>query len=327
MRYKFPELGRNFGDCINEWLWPRVLAEAPSTVNFYGIGTLLCAHFEARARSGLPTHVMGSGAGIGAPPSAAARRNWRFHWVRGPLTCDRLGLPEDAAITDPAALVGDHLPAALSRAGTLLVLHHSTQSRAGPFWREAAAAADVGYVDPMDEPEAVMTRIAGAELVIADAMHAAIVADAVRTPWVPMVACAPLARQFKWLDYAASMDVPYKPHVMPAADVAQALGRYRDATRPGPLSPELVGGAPSGAMTTLYRGGALAAIGAGRLGLGAWGRADPRRLARAVAFLEGLRGVSPVLASDAMLARRKQQLYEAIARTPFGLRTPATSPT
>jgi hypothetical protein len=53
VRYKFPELGRNFSDCINEWLWPRVLAEAPLHRKLLRIGTLLCAHFEARRPVGL----------------------------------------------------------------------------------------------------------------------------------------------------------------------------------------------------------------------------------------------------------------------------------
>lgn len=52
----------------------------------------------------------------------------------------------------------------------------------------------------------IMRTISGAKLVIAEAMHAAIIADAYRVPWVS-VATSSRINGFKWQDWASSLDM------------------------------------------------------------------------------------------------------------------------
>lgn len=49
-----------------------------------------------------------------------------------------------------------------------------------------------------------------AQLVISEAMHAAIIADSMRVNWVPVVASHNI-NTFKWLDWLSMLDITYQP--------------------------------------------------------------------------------------------------------------------
>ena len=55
-----------------------------------------------------------------------------------------------------------------------------------------------------------MTAIAQTEVLLAEAMHGAIVADALRVPWIPLCTSARILN-FKWLDWCASLNLDYRP--------------------------------------------------------------------------------------------------------------------
>jgi len=130
--------------------------------------------------------------------------------VRGPLTARVLGLGPEAVLTDPAILLARHPAFAQPEpAGDVLFVPHWKSVRYGQ-WREACALAGVEFVDPCADAHEVVRRIAGARKVIAESMHAAIVADAFRVPWVPVVLSRELA-PFKWSDWAASIGLHYEP--------------------------------------------------------------------------------------------------------------------
>jgi succinoglycan biosynthesis protein ExoV len=73
-------------------------------------------------------------------------------------------------------------------------------------WEDVARDAGVDFVDPRWDVERVLIAIGSAGLLVTEAMHGAIVADALRTPWVPF---APISRQhhYKWQDWAATLDL------------------------------------------------------------------------------------------------------------------------
>jgi succinoglycan biosynthesis protein ExoV len=170
-----------------------------------GIGSLL-GDVRPFPEDGLKL-VLGAGAGYGQPPRLDA--SWRVYGVRGPLTAARLDLPADAALSDPAILAGRHFDHAAvpKRAPVALMLHWRSVNTA---WRAVARKLGWAFVDPRDPPAQVMRDIAGAELLLTEALHGAIVADAFRVPWIPIRASAEILA-FKWEDWCASVGLAYEP--------------------------------------------------------------------------------------------------------------------
>lgn len=213
----------NFGDHLNSWMWPALvpgITTAESTCTLCGIGTLL-SDLMPRERRWL---VVGSGTGYSPPPDLR-RGTWHFAGVRGPLTARVMGLPAEAAVTDSAILLaalpdgrGSALPGE-QRHGVVFMPHWK-QLRFGR-WREVCEAAGVEFIDPLQDSRDTLARVREARLVLADAMHAAICADTVRVPWVPLC-ISHENHSFKWLDWTASVEVAYRPRELPASTLLEA---------------------------------------------------------------------------------------------------------
>jgi len=220
--YQLPHVNGNFGDALNGWLWQDLLPHVfddDDSVHFVGIGTILDRNLPP-ARL---TVVFGSGTGYGPPPVLHERpQGWRVYGVRGPLTARVLGLPDEAVLTDPAILLARH-PAFRHRkaTGRVLFVPHWKSTQFGQ-WREACRRADIDFVDPCEDAHAVIRRIAGARKVIAESMHAGIIADAFRVPWVPVVLSREVA-PFKWADWAATLGMRYEPLLLDASSPVEVL--------------------------------------------------------------------------------------------------------
>ena len=196
----------NFGDDLNPWLWSRLLTEEldddPHAM-FLGIGTLLNDRLPpAPARV-----VFGTGFGIGGPPVVDA--SWTFYAVRGPLSAKTLGLAPEYAVTDPAILVSHFVPPASpsTRVSFSYMPHYRN---ACDTWRHACERIGFGYIDPRRPVEEVLQAVQSTRVLLAEAMHGAIIADTLRVPWVPIRSRDKILR-FKWEDWCTSMDVRYQP--------------------------------------------------------------------------------------------------------------------
>lgn len=213
----------NFGDELNRWLWSRFLADvwnkAADDVLFVGIGTVLDRNLPpARV-----TIVFGAGIGYSrAPPEIATHSSrWRIYGVRGPLTARALNLDKRTAMTDPAILLAT-LPEfrGLDRQGVIFIPHWKSV-RYGD-WQGICKTLGIEFVDPCQDSKLVVRRIATATKVIAESMHAAIIADAFRVPWIP-VALSREISPFKWVDWASSLSVAYRPVCLPASNGIERL--------------------------------------------------------------------------------------------------------
>ncbi|MEI4488238.1 polysaccharide pyruvyl transferase family protein [Frigidibacter sp. MR17.14] len=78
-------------------------------------------------------------------------------------------------------------------------------------WKRICASAGCAFLSPERPAEEVIAALASAPLVIAESMHAAIIADALRTPWHGL-SLSPSFNDFKWLDWADSLDIPLVMH-------------------------------------------------------------------------------------------------------------------
>jgi succinoglycan biosynthesis protein ExoV len=196
----------NFGDDLNLWLWPRlapeVCDEQDSTL-FVGIGTILGHHIPRK-----PVKMV-FGAGCGKPgPLPKIDDRWKIYCVRGPLTAARLGLDPALALVDPAILVRRFLDHPSRPKYPVSFMPH-LQSMPHADWEELCARIGFHCIDPRAGVERVLRELQETELLLAEAMHGAIVADALRVPWIPVRMYSRFA-EFKWQDWSQSIRVPLK---------------------------------------------------------------------------------------------------------------------
>jgi len=211
----------NFGDDLNEWLWREMLPgiwDDADGIRFIGIGMVLDRGLE----SDRFTVIFGSGAGYAAPPRTLKDANkCKVYGVRGPLSARAVGIAPDLALTDPAILVAA-LPRFrnLAKQGVIFVPHWKSVGIG--IWPAICREAGIDYVDPRQDSELVIRKIGSATLVLAESMHAAIVADALRVPWIS-VTTTPEFLAFKWADWAASLDMTISTCVLPPSSGQEGL--------------------------------------------------------------------------------------------------------
>lgn len=204
--YYFRDVVENFGDELNPWLFSRLipdLLDDDASELFLGIGSILFDNYPAQHRK----IVFGSGYG-GYRPPPVLDDTWTTYFVRGPRTARALGIDPSYGLGDGATLLrllGDALPARGPALGPVFMPHW--ESALDGVWDRVAPEAGLGYVDPRWSVERVIGAIRSSSLVIAEAMHGAIVADALRVPWVPFLPLLEKHRS-KWFDWAESLDVP-----------------------------------------------------------------------------------------------------------------------
>ncbi|WP_144222876.1 polysaccharide pyruvyl transferase family protein [Mesorhizobium amorphae] len=212
----------NFGDDLNLWLWDFLLPgfrDVHPDVLLVGVGTVLN---QELLPADVKKLVIGSGFGYGSLPDLSDKREWDTRAVRGPLTAQKLGLAPELGIIDPAVMVAEmpefrNLP---KTGGAIFVPHW--ESTVGGIWPLVCQAAGLGYVDPCGEAKSVIRAIAQADLVVAESMHAAILADAFRVPWVAVTTSRSI-NSFKWRDWATSLGVDYRPRQIPISSRAEAV--------------------------------------------------------------------------------------------------------
>ncbi|MEF0940956.1 polysaccharide pyruvyl transferase family protein [Rhizobium sp. BR 362] len=295
----------NFGDDLNLWLWDFLLPglrDVHRETLLVGVGTVLNTLILPLDGHKL---VIGSGFGYGSLPEMGDKTKWDIRSVRGPLTAEKVGLPQDMGIIDPAVMVTEmpefkNLPKTNRRT---FVPHW--ESAAAGLWPEICKTVGLSCLDPRGEAKAVIREIATSELIVAESMHGAILADAFRVPWIA-VSTSRAINSFKWNDWARSLGVTYAPKQIPVSTRAEAIakgakfwgvGFERDEQAVEELEKDGHGGAAVlvDPQQTRLRTMAKQAL------------AVPSALA-----LWQASKAKPQLSADAALANRKQRLFEVI---------------
>jgi succinoglycan biosynthesis protein ExoV len=211
--YQWRGSHRNFGDELNSVLWPRLLPDffdQDEATRFLGIGSIL----DDRHEPSTAKLVAGSGYG-GYRPQIALDESWIVHWVRGRRTARLLGLPPTLGIGDPASLVPlAGLTPMRENRDIGFIPHFESVIRGA--WQEVAGAAGVTLIDPRDDPLTVIAAIGKCRLVMSEALHGVIVADALRVPWIAIRPLAPIHRP-KWFDWAETLDLSIEFNGLPAS--------------------------------------------------------------------------------------------------------------
>ena len=226
----------NFGDDLNPWLWGRTLAaelDDDQEPMFLGIGTLL----NDRLPPAASRVVFGTGTGIGG--AAVLDSSWKFYAVRGPLTARSLGLPANLAITDPAILVS-HFAPPRSDSVRFTFSYMPHYRNACKSWKNVCNRIGFGYIDPRGTVDEVLQAMLDTKVLLAEAMHGAIIADTLRVPWVPIRSRDKILR-FKWEDWCSTMGVMYQPQSTVALWDGDSLAhRMRGAMKQATASLQLL---------------------------------------------------------------------------------------
>jgi hypothetical protein len=124
-------------------------------------------------------------------------------------------------MTDPAILLATLREfSGLDRRGVLFIPHWKSV-RYGS-WEAICNSLGIEFIHPCRDSKSVVRRIATADKVIAESMHAAIIADAFRVPWIP-VALSREVSPFKWVDWTSSVNISYSPVCLPASNRIEYL--------------------------------------------------------------------------------------------------------
>jgi len=313
MKLLYPRfINGNFGDELNSWLWSRLLPDIKfdddDRVRVMGIGSGLSP--KLWRKQPLSRYVvLGSGAGYShfkfslgrrfpllaislekiLSQEAPLQRDWlppssKIYWVRGPLTVKLLKLDPALACGDPVTYLNRFVEHSNSPRAAVAYMPHFRSSILTEI-ELLCAEAGIAYIDPCAGIEPVMAQLQNCQLLITEALHGAIAADAFRIPWIPVVTSS-LVLDFKWRDYCMQMELDYQPHCIPPVWRIEEILRDKKCDVPYGLR-----------LPTRVRG---------------W-VANCGQRKRAVQQLKKLSGQRPCLASDSVVARAQERMEEALA--------------
>jgi len=195
----------NFGDELNPWLMPKVFGEIFDNNDeelFLPIGSILKKNKDFVGKIKI---VYGAGyGGYGEVPQLGD--DWKIFCVRGPRTASILGLPPSLAVADPAILVPRFRKSvSQGKKNRFSFMPHFESIERGN-WEFVCRLVGINFIDPRWPVERVLTAIENSEVLISEAMHGAIVADALRVPWI---AIRPMLwhHWMKWNDWAESLGI------------------------------------------------------------------------------------------------------------------------
>lgn len=226
----------NFGDELNTWLWPQLLPnffDDDESTQFVGTGTLLNHRLPERTTTAQYLIVFSSGVGY-EQPLLNIPSHWHIVCVRGPLSANRLKLPHKTAITDGGILVRRCFSPSGQKTSSYAFMPHIHHANfADVAWKTLCGEVGINYIDPRWPIERILEAIDQTEVLLAEAMHGAIVADAVRTAWIPVIT-SPRILSFKWQDWCASIGVPYNPwRLLPLSDYPKYARGLRSSLQAG----------------------------------------------------------------------------------------------
>lgn len=237
----------NIGDDLNPVLWPKVFGAgffepedaAPDSAGpasgdpdsqrlFLGIGSIFDNRPEI-VNPAAPTVVFG--AGLRSARRAPANPGlFDIRFVRGPLSAHVLRKTGAMSISDPAILAPLYLPARSGEGSSRLgyVPYFMAPERLS---QEIADAIGARLISPTLPPQDFIDAIASCDLIVSEALHGAILADAYRIPWagVRLMSGAIEGRisLFKWADWMESLAIPGHLHAPIPDPVLYAPRRIR----------------------------------------------------------------------------------------------------
>ncbi len=206
----------NFGDALNEIIFNHYCSEILDDNTeqiLLGIGTVL--GLDQGYSNTKKIVVFSSGYGFGDSKTYGELpeidEKYDIICIRGPLTAEKLNIDPSKAITDGAILLkGIPIQKEEKKYKWSYMPHHLSE-KMYPKWEKLVNKAGGHFISAINKPDFVLKEIQKTELLITEAMHGAIVADTLRTPWIAVKGYKHI-NDFKWKDWLLSMDMKLNFH-------------------------------------------------------------------------------------------------------------------
>jgi succinoglycan biosynthesis protein ExoV len=212
--YIRPDQIPNFGDSLNPWLWAKLILQEldnEEKITFVGIGTLLNDLLAIKVPLAEQFVIFSSGVGYGQGEIPQINHHWQIYCLRGPLSAQKLRFSPNIAITDGAILIRRIFrPTKTKKYQFTFIPHVENAIINTHFWFHVCNLAGIKYLDPRLPVETILSIIEQTEIVLAEAMHGAIAAEALRIPWIPLYTNLRIL-PFKWIDWCRSVNLEYNP--------------------------------------------------------------------------------------------------------------------
>lgn len=207
----------NFGDDLNGWLWPKFFGANNSNDDYFiGIGSILFNNSKLlTALKDKKKIVFGTGIRPADKPFVIDE-TWDIQFLRGPLSSGVLGKKHEY-ISDGAYALRlikdfDRFKNINKKYKISLIPYfHSVEYF---NWEDICLKLGYHYISPLSESgvEHTLEEVASSEFVITEAMHGAIIADALRVPWSKFILSTPytegqMISEFKWMDWLYSVQL------------------------------------------------------------------------------------------------------------------------
>lgn len=211
MRLFYYDVEPNFGDSLNQYIfWETmsdILNDRPDEY-FVWIGSIL--GMKAMHDSTIKKHIFSSGFAYEKPPKIDSSFN--ILCVRWPLTAKKLWIDQSLVIADWALLTPKVFPKnEIKMYDCSFMPHHRSIQFCN--LKELCLSVWINYIDPCQNPLISIDEINRSKLLITEAMHGAIVADAYRVPWIGVDMYG--MNKFKWQDWMLSLGLDIPLHRLP----------------------------------------------------------------------------------------------------------------
>ncbi|MDI3521541.1 MAG: hypothetical protein PWR04_1529 [Anaerophaga sp.] len=203
--------GNNFGDALNPIIFNHYIPDLltnKADENLLGIGSIIGLKSNLKGRkivfsSGYAANQVET---YGQLPKL--NEDWDIFCVRGPLTAKALQINESLAISDGAILLPKVIPPPTQnpKSYTFGFMPHHKSIEMFNEWATICKNLNIIFIDPSQNPFIVLKEILSVKVLLTEAMHGAIIADAYRIPWVP-IKLYPYINEFKWFDWAKSLEI------------------------------------------------------------------------------------------------------------------------
>lgn len=225
---------KNFGDELNEIMWREIIQDGFFDDNeetlFLGIGSIIWDNYPPKAKK----VIVGSGYGGYTKVPDIKDGSWAISFVRGPKTAKVLNIEPSHAITD-AAILTRFIDFENHKKKYAVSFMPHWESIGRGEWESACLISGIKYIDPTKDVLEIIKDISKSELLLTEAMHGAILADTLRTPWVAMEPIAQLHRN-KWFDWSESMNLDLRFRETPASSPRDAWAKFSGGSGLGKLS-------------------------------------------------------------------------------------------